>query len=370
MKKIVAFLMATVVAFSFIGCKKKEIDPALAAGKNGERVNYNYKMSDYVTLGTYRGITVDKASDTYTNYVNSYFTELVANANAYNYIKEGTLAKNDTVMIEFVGRIDGKEFEGGKSETESPLTLGSNSFIPGFEDALIGKTIGKTEVITVTFPEDYDQTTYYTDDADHKNGFSLKGKEAEFTVKINSKRELPEKNDDTAKTLGFENNDGLLKELEEVAVESIIRDTVTSASGFAVKSFPETEKAKYDNMYNEIYTVAQQEATAYNSQYGTEIDAETMMYYMYGYTSDNLKYYYQNSQKLEMILYAIYDAENLTFTEEEYNNYLAEIAKQTSTADTTVTVEDVKEGYEPWQLEIMMVTDVTMKHLAKSVVVK
>ncbi len=367
MKKIVALLLVTVMAFSFIGCGEREVDPSVAGGKKGERVSYNYNMSDYVTLGKYLGIEIDTAGDTYKNYVNSYYTQLVANANAYNYIKEGILAKNDTTMIEYVGRIDGKEFQGGTSSEETALTLGSGSFIPGFEDALIGKSVGSTEVIKVTFPEDYDQTTYYTDDTEQKNGFNLKGQKAEFTVKINSKRELPEKNDETAKKMGFENNDALLNALKENAIEGIILDTVGS---FAVKSFPETEKANYDELFNEIYTVAQQEATAYNAQYGTNIDAETMIYYMSGYTSDNLKYYYQNSQKLEIIMYAIFDAEKLTFTQQEYNDYLTEFAKQNSTSENTVTVEDIKAENKPWILEADMVRDVVIKHLVKSAVVK
>lgn len=370
MKKIVAFLTATAILFSFVGCKKKEIDPGLAAGKNGKRVNYNYNMSDYVTLGNYLGITVDKTSDAYKNYANSYYSDLVANADAYIYIKEGVLAKDDTAMIEFVGRIDGKEFEGGKSNAESPLTLGSNSFIPGFEDALIGKSIGKTEVITVTFPDDYDQTTYFTDDTKQENGFSLKGKKAEFTVTINSKRVLPQQNDETAKKLGFASNDELLKDTEKIVTETIIRDTITSSNGFAVKSFPETEKARYDEIYNEVVSLAQQQASEYNAQYGTEVDAETMLYYMYGYTSDNLKSYYQDVQKIEIILYAIFDAENLTFTEQEYNDFLSETAKQNSTSDETVTVEMVKEEYEAWQLEAMIVTELAMKYLVKSAVIK
>lgn len=372
MKRIIALLMVTVMALSFIGCKKEEknIYPATAGGKNGERNGYNYNMADYVTLGKYMGVTVDKTSETYTNYYDGYYTNLVAMANAYNYVKEGVLKKEDTAMIEYVGRIDGKEFQGGTSEEEMALTLGSGAFIAGFEDALIGATIGKEKVINIKFPDDYDQTAYFKDDADQKNGFNLKGKPVEFTVKVNSIRILPEKNDETAKKLGLENAEKLIKNLENMAIEQTINYTIINAKDFAVKSYPEAEKAKYDKMYNDIYTSAQQEATAYNAQYETEIDANTMIYYMYGTTAENIKAQFQNTLKNETIFYAIFDDAKLSYTEEEYNAFLAEIAAENSNSTQKFTVEDVKANYEPWQLETLMITDVVLKHLAANAEIK
>ncbi len=370
MKRIIALSLALLMLFSFAGCKKKEIDPATTGGKNGDRVSYNYDMSKYVTLGTYKGMTIDKSSDLYKNYYNSYFENMVAQAKAYNYVKEGTLAKNDTAMIEYVGKIDGKEFQGGTSSAEYALTLGSGSFIPGFEDALIGKEIGKTTVINLNFPDDYDQTTYFTDDKDMKNGFNLKGKAVEFTVKVNSVQKKPEINEETAKKLGFKDNAELLKALEDTTVQNCITDNLLNSDKFAVKSFPEKEKKNYDEVYNEMYAIAQQEATAYNSQNGTNVTAEEMLYYRYGMTSDNIKYYHQNSLKNEAILYSIFDAENLSYTEEEYNEYLAEIAADNTTSTETMTVEQIKQQYKPWQLEALMISRVVTDFLTRNAVIK
>lgn len=365
MKRIIALSLALLMLFSFAGCKKKDIDPATTAGKNGDRVNYNYNMADYVTLGTYKGMEIDKSSDLYKNYYNSYFRNMVAQADAY--IKEGILAKGDIAIIEYVGRIDGKEFQGGSSE-EYALVLGSGGFIPGFEDALIGKEIGKTTVINLNFPDDYDQTTYFTDDKDMKNGFNLKGKAVEFTVKVNSV--MPEINEETAKKLGFKDNAELLKALEDTTIQNCITDNLLNSDKFAVKSFPENEKKHYDDLYNEIYSAANQEATTYNAQYGTNVTADEMLYYMYGMTADNIKYYHQNSLKNEAIMYAIFDAEKLSYTEEEYNAFLSEIAANNSSSTTTVTLEQVKENYKTWQLEAMMINDVVMKFVAKAAVLK
>lgn len=274
MKRLIALSLALLMLFSFAGCKKKEVDPATAAGKNGDRVSYNYNMSKYLSLGEYNNITVDKSSDEYKGYYNNAYEGLLASKNAYNYIKEGVLAKGDTAMIEYVGKIDGKEFQGGTSDTEYALVLGSNSFIAGFEDALIGKAVGKTAVINLNFPDDYDQTTYFVDDEEQKNGFNLKGKAVEFTVKVNSIREVPEINDDIAIKLEYQNKDALVEYLDGVAMENCVLYSLFNSNDLAVKSYPETEKARYDAQYNELYAQAEQKATAYNTQYGTVYTAE------------------------------------------------------------------------------------------------
>lgn len=108
--------------------------------------------------------------------------ELVANNTRY--VKVDKAIENGyNVNIDFVGSIDGVEFEGGKAENHD-LKIGSGSFIEGFEDQLIGKQVGEEVEVKVTFPEDY------TDE--------LKGKDASFMVKINSveEPEMPEVNDD------------------------------------------------------------------------------------------------------------------------------------------------------------------------------
>ncbi|MEK9552625.1 MAG: trigger factor [Alphaproteobacteria bacterium] len=106
-------------------------------------------------------------------------------------------ASGDVVVIDFVGRIDGEAFEGGAAEGHS-LELGSNSFIPGFEEGLIGVKAGETRNVDVTFPEDYQ--------AAH-----LAGKATVFEVTVNELREKGEAaiNDELATRLGFEDLAGL-----------------------------------------------------------------------------------------------------------------------------------------------------------------
>ncbi|WP_237068264.1 trigger factor [Microbulbifer guangxiensis] len=100
--------------------------------------------------------------------------------------------KGDRVTIDFVGRVDGEEFEGGKAEDQQ-LVLGSGQMIPGFEDGILGMKPGEEQDIQVTFPEDYQAE-------------NLKGKEATFTIKVKSseKPELPELDEEFFKAYGVE----------------------------------------------------------------------------------------------------------------------------------------------------------------------
>ncbi|KPM23359.1 trigger factor [Citromicrobium sp. RCC1885] len=115
-------------------------------------------------------------------------------------------ADGDQVIIDFVGSIDGVEFEGGKAE-DAPLVIGSGTFIPGFEDQLKGVKTGDEKVVKVTFPEEYQ--------AEH-----LAGKDAEFAVTVKAVKtpEDSEIDDDFAKNLGLESADKL-RELVKAQME-------------------------------------------------------------------------------------------------------------------------------------------------------
>jgi trigger factor len=121
--------------------------------------------------------------------------------------KDRPAKKGDTVVIDFIGKVEDKPFEGGEAKGHN-LKLGSNSFIPGFEDGLVGAVKGKTTFVKVSFPKDYQA----------KN---LAGKDAVFEVKINEIKEDVEIviNDDFAKTLGM--ND--LNELKKAVSEQITK---------------------------------------------------------------------------------------------------------------------------------------------------
>ncbi|WP_422027634.1 trigger factor [Roseovarius sp.] len=129
---------------------------------------------------------------------------LAENAQNFEDRKKGTKAKDgDQVVIDFVGRVDGEAFEGGSAE-DYPLVLGSNSFIPGFEEQLVGVKQGEEKVVTVTFPEEYQ--------AEH-----LAGKEAEFTCTVKAVKApaAAEIDDDLAQKYGSDSLDALKEQIKE-----------------------------------------------------------------------------------------------------------------------------------------------------------
>ena len=111
-------------------------------------------LAPEVKLGNYKGLAVKKeAIKVEEKEIDEAIEKLVAQ-NASLVVKEGEAKKGDTVVIDFVGSVDGKEFEGGKADNYS-LELGSNSFVPGFEDQLVGHKAGEQVDVNVTFPTQY-----------------------------------------------------------------------------------------------------------------------------------------------------------------------------------------------------------------------
>ncbi len=133
--------------------------------------------------------------------------ERIAESNATYTTKKGKAAKNDRVTMDYVGKVDGEPFEGGADEN-SNLVLGSQSFIPGFEDQLIGTKAGDELEVKVTFPEEY-------------GAAHLAGKDAVFDVHVHevAKPGKTEINDELAKTLGLDDLDKL-KEVIQGQIES------------------------------------------------------------------------------------------------------------------------------------------------------
>ncbi len=151
----------------------------------------------------------------------------------------------DVAVIDFIGRVDGEAFEGGAAEGHA-LELGSNSFIPGFEDGIVGAKPGDTIDVKVTFPAEYQ--------AAH-----LAGKDSVFEVKVNELREKGDASidDDLAVRLGFENLDGLKNAIAEqingqhqTALRQVIKKNVLDAlaDGLDFDVPPSLFKQEYDSV--------------------------------------------------------------------------------------------------------------------------
>ena len=349
MKKIIAVILAALTALCFAGCKKKE-----------KRTLYNYDMQKYVSLGKYKGIEIDKSSDTYANYENSYFKSDVSNNDLFNKRTDGVVADGDITNISYSGKIksSGKIFTGDTSADDNDgfedynLTIGSKQFIDGFEDQLVGVKVGDTKVFDITFPEDYGND-------------ELNGALTTFTVKVNYVNEYPEKDNEFAQKLGFYSLQAYNDDLQGRIVKTMALDSIMNSADFAVKSYPETEKANYDKLFNSYVSYAEQQAQAYSQQYGQTVDADVMLQSIYGISKSQLQEYYNNALKKEMIMYAIYDKEKLSYTDEEYEESISELAKSSGKSE-----DDIKKNYDEWTLEANAVTNCVTEFIKDNAIVK
>ena len=171
-----------------------------------------------VTLGEYKGVEVEKKTVEVTDEQIEAELKKEQEKNSRIIPIEGRPVENgDLVVLDFEGFVDGEAFQGGKGE-QYPLTIGSGSFIPGFEEQLIGAEVDKEVEVNVTFPEDYQAE-------------ELKGKAATFkcTVHKIEKKELPELNDDFAKDVSeydtlAEYKEEIKKNIEESKLEDVRRE--------------------------------------------------------------------------------------------------------------------------------------------------
>ena len=233
--------------------------------------------------------------------------------------ENGEVAKGDTVVMDFEGFIDGEAFEGGKAENHS-LEIGSGQFIPGFEDQMIGMTCENEKDVVVTFPEDYQAT-------------ELAGKEATFKVTVHEIKEkvLPEADDELAKDVNIEGVETLdqlkdhikaqLKSQKENEVENKFFSDLTQAliECCKVEDSEALLNSELDTMLREVEMNLQQQGLSfelYEQFTGKNKDA------IKADLTDQAK----DRVKLNLILAAIVEAENIEVTDEERNSELETIA--------------------------------------------
>ena len=290
MKKVVSLMIpAILICLIFTGCGKDKKNADSAAF---DRILYKNGLERYVTLGDYKGITVDTASDEYKATYDTITASDVSDNNFYSEdpITEGKVQNNDIANIDYEGKKDGVAFDGGTAQGYD-LTIGSGTFIPGFESGLIGKEIGSTVDLNLTFPENYGSA-------------ELAGQAVVFTVKINSvKRQL--KPEEYYSTLGFKTFDEYKEDIQNRAVKQYLLDTVKNNA--KIKSYPKTD---LDYLYAE--QKSQMESTL-QQQYN--VDFASYLQYL-GKTEEDFKKemsdYLKSEMDLQMVEYAIFDKEKLS----------------------------------------------------------
>ncbi len=251
-------------------------------------------------------------------------------------VKEGAAENGDTVVIDFVGSVDGVEFDGGKGENHS-LELGSGQFIPGFEDQLVGAKAGDEVEVKVTFPEDYQAT-------------DLAGKAAVFVTKVNEvkAKEVPALDDELAKDLDDE-----VETLDELKAKEIAFDDAVegAALDLAVEN-AEIVELPAEMVEDEVHR-AMNEFMGNMQRQGISPE---MYFQITGTTQEDLHKQYEADAdkrvKTNLVIEAVAAAEGFDATEEEIQKEINDLA-----AEYNMEVSQVSALLSPEMLK----HDITMK---------
>ncbi|MDD6685355.1 MAG: trigger factor [Lachnospiraceae bacterium] len=278
----------------------------------------DWKLEDCIVLGDYKGLRLTKTVGQVTeeevdSYIQSQATaEEVTDENAA--VQDG-----DTVNIDYVGKIDGKEFDGGSAQG-SVLVIGSDTFIDGFEDGLIGMKKGETKDLNLTFPDDYGNT-------------DVAGKAVVFTVTLNSISRAPEQDDawvssyTDGKYTSMDDYRAYMKESLQEGNDEAADQQLNSDAWEQIEktcTFLKLPKSYVEEGSEEFEKNVTSQAEQYNAtlddfitQNGLTAEEYKTRKEQYGrYTAESL-----------LLLEALMQAEQLTDDSEEYKDALAETEK-------------------------------------------
>jgi len=282
--------------------------------KAGERTYANYNLDEYIKLGSYTGltITIPKPYVTDEEVQRSVQSVLFSHATSENRTT-GNVADGDIINIDYVGKMDGKAFEGGSAKDQN-LALGSGTMIPGFEEALVGAEVGKTVTIDVTFPDPYSSNPDFS------------GKPAQFDVTVNYVIELvqPELTDSFVRSISSAKT---IEEYVELKRSELLAEKEASSTGdkmdavwLTVKGssevikYPETELLDYKNEFIYYY---EDEAKTEGRSLAEHMETKYGIKDLDQFETDALDYAYDYVEN-DLVFRAIVAKENITISDEEY----------------------------------------------------
>ncbi|MBF0706348.1 MULTISPECIES: trigger factor [Bacillales] len=272
-----------------------------------------------VKLGEYKGLEVEEQETSVTDEeVEAELKSLQEKQAELVVVEDGELQEGDTAVIDFEGFLGEEPFEGGQGDNYS-LEIGSNTFIPGFEEQLIGEKAGAEKEVTVTFPEEY-------------HAENLAGQEATFKVKIHDikRKELPELDDEFAKDVNEEVES--LDELKKTTKENLEKQKAEDAD--VQKKDTLIEKATENSEIDLPSAMVDAEVDRMLQEFEQRLQQQGMnleMYYQFsGQDEKALREQMQEDGekrvRTNLTLEAIAEAENVEVSEEEVNEELSKMA--------------------------------------------
>lgn len=319
--------------------------------ENGVKFHAVVTVKPEVTLGEYKGIKVDKVEYNVTaDDVNAEIDRARKQASRKVEVEGRTVENGDIVNLDYSGSVDGVKFEGGTASNQE-LTIGSHAFIPGFEEQMVGMTVGETRDLNVPFPTDY-------------HAKELAGKDSVFTVTVNKilKEEMPELNDEFAKDVSkfdtlAEYKADVEKRLQEgndrranAENENALIEAVTATSSVEIPQCMIDSQIDYlvrDMEYRLMYMYQGMKLEDYLKYTGSNMEELRKS------KAEEAK----RDVKIRLVLEAIVKAENLDVTDAELDAELARIAESTGKS-----VEEYRKGVDDRQLSYIK-NDLLMKKL-------
>ncbi|MGO1998578.1 MAG: trigger factor [Staphylococcus saprophyticus] len=284
-----------------------------------------------IELGDYKGLEIEKQNVELTEEELQESIDHQLGHLAEMVVKEdGAVEDGDTVNIDFDGYVDGEQFEGGQAEGYD-LEIGSGSFIPGFEEQLVGVKIGEEKDVTVTFPEEY-------------HAEELAGKEATFKAKVNEikYKDVPELTDEIANELDAEANtvdeykENLRKKLTEQketdAENNQKEEAISKASNNASVEIPDAMiNTELDRMVQEFGQRMQQQGLNLETYFQISGQDESQL-------REQMKDDAEERVKTNLTLTAIADAEDIEVSDDDIDKELEKMSEQFN-----ISVEDIKQ---------------------------
>lgn len=325
--------------------------------ENGMKYTLEVTVKPDVKLGAYEGVEVPYSErEINDETVNNELQNMLKRNASQVEVTDRAVENGDTVVIDYEGFKDGVAFEGGKGENYS-LVIGSGSFIPGFEDQIIGHNVDDEFAIDVTFPEEY-------------HAEELKGAKTTFNVKIHAIKaeKLPELDDEFAKDVSeFDTLDELKADIKAKQTERAQKEAKNNFENECVRVVSDNAEVEVPDCMvdTEVDNMVQQQSTSM-SQQGIELD----MYLKYvGQTMEdfreNLRPMAKVRVKGNLVLEAISKEIKAEATEEEYKAELELIAKSYN-----MKLEDVQNaiGNDSEYLKESIITKKTIEHIAEKAV--
>lgn len=303
-------------------------------------------VSKYVTIGQYKGLSLDKSVEAVTDdMVDGRIKEELQNK--AEEVTEGSVQNGDVVTINYVGTKDGVAFDGGTANNYE-LTIGSGTFIDGFEDGIIGMKKGQTKDLDLTFPEEYSSE-------------ELAGQEVVFKVTLQSFKRAPELTDDwAAKNTDCKTAEEYRKEIRttledeaKTSSQNTLRETAwnTVLSASEVKEYPQddmdTAKTEFKTLYENYAKQGDMTLEDFVKAQGISMDD----------FEEQSSQYAEYKVKQNLIVQGIMDAENMTLEDEKSLSIQDELIKAYNVKDLAALVDKYGQAAVDESIGLLRVED-------------